>query len=300
MRFVPIDTKKDRDYIIPFRRDSFVVSFGTDEGFADEGEYLDWVKARSSEFPDGFVIVWEDEIPIGQIELTIREYEGKTIGYINLYYLIPEKRGLGLGKELHEYALKLFRIHGVSEYHLRVSPTNQYALSFYYKNGMKKIGSEHGGKVIRMKGIVDMGYEFRELTIENLEELIERYISYYNSENGKWTYDLAKRRLGQIFMTPDFYGIGLYSGSEMLGFAIGWFKQFDDIQLFYLEEILVFKEYQNKGFGSIILKELESLVKRLGAQKINLLTTYGDKHQKFYSRLGYEKSDFLIPMIKKI
>ncbi len=57
-------------------------------------------------------------------------------------------------------------------------------------------------------------------------------MSYYNSEDGKWTYDLAKRRLEQIFLTPDFYGIGLYRGSEILGFAIGCFKQFDDIQLF--------------------------------------------------------------------
>lgn len=92
MRFESIDTKKHRDYLILFRRDSFVVSFGTDEELGDEKEYLDWVKARSSEFPDGFVMVWEDEIPIWQIELTIREYEGNPIGYINLYYLIPGKQ----------------------------------------------------------------------------------------------------------------------------------------------------------------------------------------------------------------
>ncbi|OLS02007.1 GNAT family N-acetyltransferase [Tissierella creatinophila] len=125
MKFEPIDIKKHRDYIILFRRDSFVVSFGTDEEFGDEEEYLNWIKASASEFPDGFVMAWEDEIPIGQIELTIRKYEGKTIGYTNLYYLIPEKRGLGLGKELHRYALQFFRKHGISEYHLRVSPSNQ-------------------------------------------------------------------------------------------------------------------------------------------------------------------------------
>lgn len=165
---------------------------------------------------------------------------------------------------------------------------------------MQKVGDEYGGKAIRMKGLVDMEYNFKELTIESLEELIISYIRYYNSEDGKWTYDLAKKRLEQIFLTPDFYGIGLYNRSELLGFAIGWFKQFDDIQLFYLEEILVFKEYQNQGFGGTILKELESSVKRLGAHKINLLTTHEDKHQNFYSRLGYKKSDFLIPMVKKL
>lgn len=145
-----------------------------------------------------------------------------------------------------------------------------------------------------------MDYRFKELTIEDLETLMNKYIIYHNAEGGKWTYDLAKKRLEQIFLTPYFYGVGLYSESELLGFAIGWFKQFDDIQLFYVEEILVFREYQNKGLGSKILQELESLVRKQGAQKINLSTTYVDAHQKFYSRLGYKKSDFLIPMYKRI
>lgn len=145
-----------------------------------------------------------------------------------------------------------------------------------------------------------MDYKFKELTIEDLETLMNKYIIYYNAEGGNWTYDLAKKRLEQIFLIPYFYGIGLYNESELLGFAIGWFKQFDDIQLFYVEEILVFREYQNKGLGSKILQELESLVKKQGAQKIDLSTTYEDTHQKFYSRLGYKKSDFLIPMYKRI
>lgn len=143
-------------------------------------------------------------------------------------------------------------------------------------------------------------FKFKELTIEVLDTFIDKYITYYNGEGGKWTYDSAKKRLEQVFLTPHFYGIGLYNQSELLGFAIGWFKQFDDIQLYYLEEILIFKEYQNNGFGSKILQELESLVKKKGASKIDLSTTYEDEHQRFYSRLGYKKSDFLITMYKRI
>lgn len=40
----------------------------------------------------GNIIKWDDEVAIGQIELTIRKYKGNTIGYINLYYLIPGKQ----------------------------------------------------------------------------------------------------------------------------------------------------------------------------------------------------------------
>lgn len=145
-----------------------------------------------------------------------------------------------------------------------------------------------------------MEYKFKELIFQDLDSLINKYIIYYNAEGGKWTYDLAKKRIEQIFLTPSFYGIGLYNEAELIGFAVGLFKQFDNIELFYLEEILVFKEHQNKEFGTKILQELESLVKKKGAQRISLSTTYEDEHQRFYSRLGYKKSDFLVPMYKKI
>ena len=154
MEFIPIDIHKHREVIIPFRRDSFIVSFGTDEGLGDENTYLDWVQQRSAIYPNGFVLVVEDGVPIGQLELNVKEYEEKEIGYVNLYYLVPEKRGMGLGSFLHEYAIQFFKEHGVKEYHLRVSPTNEQAIAFYNKNGMQKLKVEMDGKVIRMAGSI--------------------------------------------------------------------------------------------------------------------------------------------------
>ena len=45
--------------------------------------------------PDGQVIVEKDDLPIGQMELQIRDFDGIEIGYVNLYYLIPEVKDLG-------------------------------------------------------------------------------------------------------------------------------------------------------------------------------------------------------------
>ena len=154
MHFEPIDVNEHGELIISFRRDSFLLSFGSDKDFGNVEEYLEWVKVKSNQYPDGFVLVMESGEPIGQLELTIKEYKGSKVGYVNLYYLIPEKRGMGLGKELHRYALCFFEKYGVKEFHLRVSPTNRNALSFYRKNGMQEVGFELEGKVIRMKGNV--------------------------------------------------------------------------------------------------------------------------------------------------
>ncbi|WP_101842544.1 GNAT family N-acetyltransferase [Halobacillus sp. Marseille-P3879] len=152
MIFEEIDIKKHRDTVVEFRKDSFYVSFGNTMGFGEEEEYLSWLDEKIKDFPEGFVLAKEDGKYIGQLELTIREYEGNKIGYVNLYYLTPEMRGQGKGKALHQYAKQFFKNNEVSEYHLRVSPSNNNAIKFYRSFGMDEVGTEVDGKVIRMKG----------------------------------------------------------------------------------------------------------------------------------------------------
>lgn len=151
LKFIEIDIKKHHKEVVEFRRDSFRVSFGNASTFS-ETNYLRWLEEKIAEFPKGFVLIEEDKEYIGQLELSIREYEGRNIGYVHLYYLIPAKRGQGIGKELQNYARQFFEKNKVSEYHLRVSPTNTAAIKFYRTIGMKETGSEVEGKVIRMRG----------------------------------------------------------------------------------------------------------------------------------------------------
>jgi ribosomal protein S18 acetylase RimI-like enzyme len=129
--------------IIKFRKDSYVVSFGSEEGFGDEMAYINRIKERVNKFPDGQVIIEEDKEPIGQMELQIQEYNETEIGYVNLFYLIPEYRSKGHGKELIRYAERFFRQYNVSEYHLRVSQTNQRAIRLYNNSGLVKLRKEN-------------------------------------------------------------------------------------------------------------------------------------------------------------
>ena len=154
MYFETIDINKHRQTVITFRKDSFIVSFGDVTAFGDEGDYLHWLEEKIKKFPKGFVLAKEGQKYIGQLECSIREIEGQPIGYVHLYYLVPEMRGKGKGKELHDYAMDFFKSKKIREYHLRVSPTNTSALKFYDKIGLTTIGPELDGKVIRMRGIV--------------------------------------------------------------------------------------------------------------------------------------------------
>ncbi|WP_170971470.1 GNAT family N-acetyltransferase [Peribacillus simplex] len=89
------------------------------------------------------MILEKEQVPIGQMELQIREFEGTEIGYVNLFYLIPEYRSKGLGKELVRYAENFFRQFHVSEYYLRVSPDNQRGVRLYTNSSMMKIREEN-------------------------------------------------------------------------------------------------------------------------------------------------------------
>lgn len=68
------------------------------------------VGEKTREFPKGFVIVLKDDQCIGQLELTILEFENSDISYVNLCYLIPEMQRKDKGKELYNYAKLLIII----------------------------------------------------------------------------------------------------------------------------------------------------------------------------------------------
>ncbi|UJL48169.1 GNAT family N-acetyltransferase [Virgibacillus sp. NKC19-16] len=153
LQFININLEKHCKEVVEFRRDSFVVSFGDASGF-DKEDYLHSMKEKIANYPEGFVLVKENNKYIGQLELSIREYEGKDIGYVHLYYLTQEERGKGKGQELHDYAKQFFKSNNVNEFHLRASPTNTSAIKFYRKIGMNEIGPEVNGKVVRMRAYI--------------------------------------------------------------------------------------------------------------------------------------------------
>ncbi|MFG6149250.1 GNAT family N-acetyltransferase [Halobacillus sp. B23F22_1] len=153
MIFKPIQLPRDRAAVIQFQKDSFYVSFGEEQHFNEE-EYVNWLSEQLAKYPEGCVLIEENGKPIGQIELSIREYKGERIGYVHLFYLIAGERGNGKGKWLQSFAEDFFRRKGLRHYHLRVSPTNLKAVKFYKKNGLVEIGPELYGKVIRMMGVV--------------------------------------------------------------------------------------------------------------------------------------------------
>ncbi len=149
--FRTIDVKSDLSTCIEFRKDSFRVSFGDEKGF-NPNEYVELLTERIARFPWGYVMVEEQGETVGQMEIFTREYEGRLVGFVSLYYLIPPIRGQGKGAQLTHYAERRFREQGVTEYHLRVSPANVRAVRFYEKSGLIKLQEERADHTVWRMG----------------------------------------------------------------------------------------------------------------------------------------------------
>jgi RimJ/RimL family protein N-acetyltransferase/ribosomal protein S18 acetylase RimI-like enzyme len=143
LRLAPIDLARDAGTCIDFRRDSFFESFGTHEGCdaemgADGAIYLEKLGRRMSVVPEGNSHLWHGDRIIGQTEMRLADQPG--LGYVNLFYLVPEWRKHGLGRLLHEHAVAVFTARGLTGMRLSVSRTNDNALRFYRRLGWKRMG----------------------------------------------------------------------------------------------------------------------------------------------------------------
>lgn len=136
---------------------------------------------------------------------------------------------------------------------------------------------------------------------KDLDLITSLYVKYYNeNEDDSWTFEKAYRRIRQVLLTPDSYCLiqeinGLYTG-----FLMGYIKEYDDLKSYFLEEIVIFNEYQNKGLGSLFLKELESHLLEMDVSLIELMSVNDEKHRHFYEKFSFAKVSNLMIMSKFI
>lgn len=145
LSFLPIDIEKTRELCIRFRRDTAIVSFGHDRDIVDmpggvDG-YIDKLREWQSRLPGGCVHAFESSTIVGQIELDLVQEDARTIGFVRLFYIVPERRGFGLGRELDRYASDFFEARNLSEMRLRVAITNTAARNFYRAVGWTELGT---------------------------------------------------------------------------------------------------------------------------------------------------------------
>lgn len=140
LSFKPLDLTDAKSVAaaVLYRRDCHVFAMGHENEWLavsglDGEKYIDYLQ-KTLVNPDAFVVqAFDRDKRIGQIEA--RYLSDENIGYVNLYYLIPEYRYKGYGKDLENYVLQRFSDRPMSKMRLTIWHENKPSLSFYQKQG---------------------------------------------------------------------------------------------------------------------------------------------------------------------
>ena len=139
----------------------------------------------------------------------------------------------------------------------------------------------------------------REMKTKDIEKVLPLYIAYYNGKEGScWTEETAGKRIRQVMGIADAYALMMEEDGAAIGFVIGYFKQYDDIVGYTLEEIVVETQHQNKGLGTRLLAELERRVKEKGAACVELQAVSDALHESYYGKNGYKNAKNFVMKVK--
>lgn len=138
------------------------------------------------------------------------------------------------------------------------------------------------------------------MTLSDIELVIPLYIDYYNNiEDRCWTDTTARQRIRQVLTIDRAYSLIMKADDgEVYGFVMGYYKQYDDIVGYTLEEILISRKHQNKGLGSLLLAELETRVKAAGALCVELQAVKDEMHERYYGKAGYFDAENFVMKVK--
>jgi GNAT superfamily N-acetyltransferase len=152
LTFRRIDVDRDGPAAYAHYRDAAEASLGSERAGDRRLPYLAGLRDRCLEYPDGHVLSLLGPDVVGQLELQVPY--GLSVGYVNLFYVMPRWRRLGLGRLLHEYAAGYFRSWDATSVELHVGSANAAALAFYRSLGYRVV--ENGaGELWKMRLALD-------------------------------------------------------------------------------------------------------------------------------------------------
>lgn len=135
------------------------------------------------------------------------------------------------------------------------------------------------------------------MTEQDTATVAALYMDWYNScEGGCWEFGKAYRRIHQMITIEDSLCLlQKDEGDRITGFAIGYFKEYDDLTAYYLEEIVIAPEYRNRGLGKAFLGEIERRLLAHGAAHLELVSVNDAQHTHFYKSFGlYEAANLKV------
>ncbi|MBN1572285.1 MAG: GNAT family N-acetyltransferase [Deltaproteobacteria bacterium] len=129
-----------------------------------------------------------------------------------------------------------------------------------------------------------MKAEIREMSIDDYDHVIALWKGF--SGIGLSSAD-EREEIGKFLDLNPHTSLVVEINGEIAGTALGGF----DGRRGYVYHFVIEKEMQGRGLGTLLLKELESQFKKLGAQRLHLMIYNDNKAWRFYEKRGYFRRD---------
>ncbi|MDN4524096.1 GNAT family N-acetyltransferase [Fictibacillus fluitans] len=137
---------------------------------------------------------------------------------------------------------------------------------------------------------------------KDLPNCTKTFMDVFNQEpwNDEWTLDNAKQYLLDFSCTPGFKGILAVERDEILGFIFGVHRVWWSGDEFFINEMCVRADLQNKGIGKALLNQLSKEISSSPITNISLLTDRGIPAEEFYKKNGFKEIERLVFLSKGI
>ena len=142
----------------------------------------------------------------------------------------------------------------------------------------------------------------RKFEESDLEPCARILMSVYNNETWQclWTFEKAKEYLKDIIESKNFIGFTLLIDNEVKGAILCREKVWWNNNEIFVEEMFVSPDMQRHGYGSALLKTVESYIKEKGLAGFTLLTNRYTQAPSFYRKNGFCDGEHVLLMYKVV
>jgi N-acetylglutamate synthase-like GNAT family acetyltransferase len=144
---------------------------------------------------------------------------------------------------------------------------------------------------------------FRELNIEDKEEIVDLFIETYKKEpwNENWDKEIACAKISNLLMNSSAINYCVTNNeNKIIGVLLGYSNYFIDKKEYYVDEFFIDLNYHRKGIGKKFMDYVEENIKQNGHTCIVLLTKKSFPSEYFYKNIGFNTSPYMILMYKDI
>jgi ribosomal protein S18 acetylase RimI-like enzyme len=135
---------------------------------------------------------------------------------------------------------------------------------------------------------------------KDLKRITEIFRKEYRKApyNEKWPKKISLAKIRRYFKNN--FMFVFEEKKEIVGFIIGYIELWDRGKVGYIDEVVISKKYQGKGYGKALMERLIKQFKKQKIKHIDLMSNSKSNAFKIYKKMGFNVMKDFLYMTKKL